>query len=427
MTKRIKTRWLLSSLTVALLLSGCASIGKGAMEAFLEKSESEDTRQCKVWGLPFKGIEAKLQSKKQTKVLFVHGVGDHIPGYTTEFLEKLAKELNLNVRSAEQKNIQLSTALLPDTNLGNLRITHLYNEQNGQDLIFYELTWSEITRAEKKLLAFDTSGDYDFRRARINEFLKKFSNDAGADPVIYAGESRVAILAAFAQSFCWMASHDWKDLPKSGRQSCMGLNDSAADHIANDNYVFISHSLGSRIVTDGLDRVIGILANSEKYTNANKKLSMSSKAVELFQNKQIPIYMLSNQLPMLQLGRKPPTVAGQDASYCEANGANFNKRMFNETHIVAFSDPNDLLSYAIPREFAEKYIDSRLCASITNVNINVAKIMDALGITDLANPMQAHVGYDTDDRVVAMIARGIGHSGQDPLITRRCEFTKETK
>ena len=152
MTKRIKTRWLLSSLTVALLLSGCASIGKGAMEAFLEKSESEDTRQCKVWGLPFKGIEAKLQSKKQTKVLFVHGVGDHIPGYTTEFLEKLAKELNLNVRSAEQKNIQLSTALLPDTNLGNLRITHLYNEQNGQDLIFYELTWSEITRAENWLL-----------------------------------------------------------------------------------------------------------------------------------------------------------------------------------------------------------------------------------------------------------------------------------
>lgn len=36
--------------------------------------------------------------------------------------------------------------------------------------------------------------------------------------------------------------------------------------------------------------------------------------------------------------------------------------------------------------FAEKYIDSRLCAKITNVNINIAKIMDTFGITDFANP-----------------------------------------
>lgn len=130
-------------------------------------------------------------------MLFVHGVGDHKPGYSTEFLEKLATDLNLNARSAEQKNIELSAPLLPNQNLGNLRVSHLLNEQNGQELTFYELTWSEITRAEKKMLTFDTSGDYNFRRAKINEVLKECSNDAGADPVIYAGESRVPILAAF--------------------------------------------------------------------------------------------------------------------------------------------------------------------------------------------------------------------------------------
>jgi hypothetical protein len=429
MNKRtIKTRWLLSSLSIALLLSGCESIGKGAMEAFLEKTENEDTRQCQVWGKPFEGITAEIANKnKNTKVLFVHGVGDHIPGYTTQFLEKLGSELNLNVRSAEQKNIELIAPLIPGKNLGNLRVTHILNEQNGQELTFYELTWSEITRAEKQMLAFDTSGDYAFRRAAINGLLKKFSNDAGADPVIYGGESRTPILASFAQSFCWMATGDWKDLPNSGKQACTGLNDSAANRIANDNYVFISHSLGSRIVTDGLDRLVGMLANREKYTTGNNKVAMSGKAVEVLQNKHIPIYMLSNQLPMLQLGRKPPEVAGQDASYCQANGANYNKRMFNQTDIVAFSDPNDLLSYAIPAEFSEKYIDSRLCAKITNVNINIAKVMDALGLTDLANPMQAHVGYDTDDRVVALIAKGIGTKSEAPLIKQRCKFTKEVE
>ena len=173
----VKIEWLLLSFLIVILLSGCASIGKGAAQAVLEKSENEDTRQCQVWGKPFMGIEADLAQKDgETKVLFVHGVGDHIPGYTTEFLEKLAKELNLNARSEGQKNIELNTPLIPGKALGNLRITHLLNEQTRKELTFYELTWSEITRQEKALLDFDTSGEYDFRRAKINGLLKKFSN-----------------------------------------------------------------------------------------------------------------------------------------------------------------------------------------------------------------------------------------------------------
>lgn len=424
----VKTGWLLSSLAIAMLLSGCASIGKGAAEAVLEKSENEDTRQCQVWGKPFAGIESDLAQKQgQTKVLFVHGVGDHIPGYTTEFLEKLAKELNLNVRSEDQKNIELSTPWFPGKNLGNLRVTHLLNEQNGQELTFYELTWSAITRQEKALLDFDNSGEYDFRRAAINGMLKKFSNDTGPDPIIYLGQSRTAILTAFGQSFCWMATRNWEDLPKSGKHACMDLNDTKADLIAKDNYVIVSHSLGSRIAIDGMQRIASMLAAPEKHISGNQKVTVSTKVIQALQNKRIPLFMLSNQLPMLQLGRELPEVAGQEASYCDPKGADYKKRMVSETGIIAFSDPNDLLSYGIPPGFAEKYIDSRLCAKVTNVNINIAKVMDAFGFTDLANPMQAHVGYDQDDRVVAMIAKGIGNLGTSPLIKKRCEFTKEVK
>ena len=426
----VKTGWLLSSLSIAVLLSGCASIGKGAAEAVLEKSEKEDNRQCQVWGKSFSGIDANLSRKNgKTKVLFVHGVGDRTPGYTTQFLEKLAKELGLNARSEEQKNIELNTPVFPDKNLGNLRVTHLLNEQNGKELTFYELTWSEITRQEKALLNFDNSGEYDFRRARMNAMLKKFSNDTGPDPIIYLGQSRVPILAAFAQSFCWMAKGDWEELPNSGKHVCMGLNDTNADHIARDNYVLISHSLGSRITIDGMQRIASLLAAPEKHFSSDQKqkVTLSPKAIQALQNKRIPIFMLSNQLPMLQLGRELPEVAGQEASYCRPEGANFKKRMVSETEIIAFSDPNDLLSYGIPPGFAEKYIDSRLCARITNVNINIAKIMDAFGMADLANPLQAHVGYDTDDRVVALIAKGIGNADTSPLIKQRCEFVKEVK
>jgi len=46
-----------------MLLSGCASISKGAAEAVLEKTENEDTRQCQVWGEPFTGIDTDLAQK----------------------------------------------------------------------------------------------------------------------------------------------------------------------------------------------------------------------------------------------------------------------------------------------------------------------------------------------------------------------------
>ncbi len=427
----IKIMELAIFLSIAIFLSGCASISKGVTQALLEKAESEDTRICQVEGKPFVGIEPGLGKKEgETKVLMVHGVGHHIPGYSTEFLEKLAKALNLNNRSGNSKNITLTTPLFPDQSLGNLRITRLLNEDASRKLTFYELTWSEISRPEKALLSFDNSGEHDFRRARINSALKRFSNDTTPDPIIYLGKSRQLILAAFAQSFCWIATHYWQDLPKDGKHVCQGLGDEHIDKLRSDDYVVISHSLGSRITIDGFQRIADMLENPEKYFSLlpegqqKLKAAATSKAMEVLRNKRIPVFMLSNQLPVLQLGREPPEIVGQKAAYCEPEGAHYRERMLSETSIIAFSDPNDLLSYGVSRDFSEKYLDSRLCASITNVTINVAKIINAFDVQGLANPLEAHVGYTNDERVIALIANGIGNPNTSPLIKERCEFTK---
>lgn len=404
-------------------LSGCSSLGKGIVEALLEKTQTEDNRICQVWGSAFEGLAPKLHKDTgRTKLLMVHGVGDHIPGYSTQFLEKLARELNLNSRLGHAKDITLVNPLAPAQTLGNLRATHLLNETTGQRLTFYELTWSSITRKEKSLLDFDNSGEYDFRRAKVNSLLKKFSNDTGPDPIIYLGKSRELILTAFTQSFCWMSAYDWEELPDNSQQACIGLDDNDA-HVINDDYAFVSHSLGSRIVMDGLQRIATILPNLEHLLPEDKKGISFAKRIEAFKNKRIPIYMLSNQLPMLQMGRELPEVSGHRADYCQANSPLFGQRMLSETAIFAFSDPNDLLSYAIPKGFSEQYLDSRLCPSVTNININVAKVIDAFGISDLANPLEAHIAYDQDDRVIALIARGIGTEHSSPLVRERCEFT----
>jgi len=181
---------------VSILISGCASFGKGITEAILEKQETKDDRICEVWGEGFNGLEPYLDNKEGImKVLMVHGVGDHKPGYATEFFEKLAKDLNLTVTSKAYKDINLFSSENPDKSLGNLRINRYLNKQRTQELMFYELSWSEITADEKSVLAYDNSGEYSFRRAEVNDLMKRFSNDTGPDPIIYLGESRKYIFS----------------------------------------------------------------------------------------------------------------------------------------------------------------------------------------------------------------------------------------
>jgi len=411
----MKNRLLIIISLASLFLSGCSSLGKGITEAFLEKQDAEDTRICEVWGEKFSGLNSQsIQNSGKVKVLMVHGVGDHKPGYSTEFYEKLAKELSLSVTSKTHKDIQLSARNSPDQPLGNLRIKRYLNRQKTKEFLFYELTWSDITAKEKDVLAYDNSGEYSFRRAEINDLMKRFSNDTGPDPIIYLGESRESILTSFSESFCWMTSGNWDDLPTDTKAICKSPDVSS---INNDQYAFVSHSLGSRITIDGMQRIADFLSNGNK----NRKANISVK--NALRGKTIPIYMMSNQLPMLQLGRKLPEVSGQNAQYCNGQGDKYSERIFTKTPIIAFSDPNDLLSYAIPPRFVDKYLDSRLCIDVTNININVAFVYDFFGVGKLANPMEAHIGYDTDDRVVALIAKGIGNKESTAdIVNKRCRW-----
>ncbi len=406
---------LIITIIVNILITGCSSFGKGITEAILEKQKAEDTRVCEIWGEEFNGLKPHLDNKLgKMKVLMVHGVGDHKPGYSTEFFEKLAKELDLSVTSKAYKNIKLSAPENPEKPLGNLRVNRYLSKDRSKELIFYELTWSEITSKEKEVLAYDNSGEYSFRRAEVNDLMKRFSNDTGPDPIIYLGESRESILQSFAQAFCWMTYGNWDELPQVNNAICE-LPDISA--IINDNYAFVSHSLGSRITIDGMQRIASKLENR---IESGDLYLFNIK--ETLKDKEIPIYMMSNQLPILQLGRKLPEVIGQKDSYCNADGKNYSQRMVAKTPIIAFSDPNDLLSYAIPQGFVEKYLDSRLCINVTNININIAYVFDIFGLGKFANPMEAHIGYDTDDRVVSLIAKGIKAENNEFIKNGRCRW-----
>jgi hypothetical protein len=327
----------------------------------------------------------------------------------------------LGVQSRRDKEILLTDPNDANKKLGTLRVNRLLNEAGDKELLFYELTWSAITEPDKQVLAYDNSGEYSFRRAEVNDLLKKFSNDTGPDPMIYLGDKRDDILVAFRQSFCWMIAADWDDLPSGDRQRCSPLTNTAVKHLSSDRLAVVSHSLGSRVTIDGLQSLAHTVGTKAA---ADDRSSIDSRFIAALQGKELPLYMLSNQLPLLQLGRTLPEVTGQYEDYCTPGGSHYHDRTLTKTSLIAFSDPNDLLSYAIPEGFASEYLDSRLCVEVTNININVADVMDLFGVGKAANPLTAHLGYDSDDRVVALIAKGIGNSRTAPLIKKRCEWTR---
>ena len=132
--------------------------------------------------------------------------------------------------------------------------------------------------------------------------------------------------------------------------------------------------------------------------------------------------MLANQLPLLQSGLEPASVRNAVPAYCRPDGTHHADRLFKETELIAFSDPNDLLSYPIPDRFVREHVDSRLCPRQVNVTINIAPVTNLLGVGEFANPMAAHVDYDDDERVIGLITRGISQPETAPAVKARCTW-----
>jgi hypothetical protein len=275
-------------------------------------------------------------------------------------------------------------------------------------MIFYELTWDPIIEVEKQTIAYDNSGEYSFRRAGINNAMKLFVNSTVPDVMIYQGTARERIQTSVGAAMCWMFSSDWAGLPSNTTARCDTSHPRFLSFM-EDDYAFVTHSLGSRIMTDSLQRI------------AEQAGDVTATArVKRLQEKQLPVFMLSNQLPLLQLGQPQAEVVGQTEQICEPGGRRTSERLFDEVTIVAFSDPNDVLSYGIPPGFLDQHVDSRLCPRLVNVIINVAGVIDVLGLGEVANPMIAHVAYEDDERVIELIAHGIGTDAVAPIVAERC-------
>lgn len=435
---------------LAMLASGCDNLAKGVTEAVLNMEiKKEDIRKCYIRGHPFEGLEAKLKQQEQLaqankgdnnrvlKALMVHGIGSPQPGYSTRLAENLAQALSLNHVQETIKEITITHPKFPNQDLGLLRLTRYMNANKNREFIFAELTWEPIIAKEKQTINFDNSGEYSFRRTHINNTLKGFLNDTIPDVMMFNGTSRQQMIVSVSQSLCWLMSEKWESLQTKTAQFC----DASAPNRMNkidDEFVFISHSLGSRITVDALQWIANIFSDINKLDSVhaeNVQIPESAAAIPLHSNtksnflkkkrilqqKEFTVFMLSNQLPLLQMGQPKPGVTERIADICSPEATYSAEKLFSKTHLIAFSDPNDLFSYALPPNFINEYVDSRLCPTLTNAILNVTSITDIL-VGQFANPLAAHTEYDNDPRVIGLIAKGIGQSDIDPGVAEHCTW-----
>lgn len=401
-------------LFLLFLLTGCAGLGRGFAEAFFHtRKETSSEATCLIWSEGFSGIADYTAPIK--KIMLIHGVGTHEPGHSSVLMRNITRMMNYTVQERTYKQLFLKTA--DDENVGVLRIYRFFKEKNEQ-LIFYELTWSSITAEAKKSLAYDTGEEFSVPRATLNATAKKYADATLPDPLIYLGPNGEKMLSSVLQALCFMMNYTYEELPQNISQTCSGKTQKTKQRLLNEDFFFITHSLGSRLIIDAFQDIATQL-RTDIYTNEN------SEGLSFLQQKTIPVFMLANQLPLLQMGRKKAKHLHERSLFCQKNAPKYQNRLFEKLDIIAFSDPNDILSYALEPTASDTGLDSALCPEITNISVKTTPVIDVLGLGQFANPLNAHKNYAMTEEVIRLIVFGISDKKSVPENCRYIELKGE--
>jgi len=333
----------------------------------------------------FEGLNAAASRSNSAggtlRILFIHGMGRYQPGYSEPLMQGIAARLNLsNTGLSRRITIRKESHDYGEINIAN------YSSPEGKKVRAYELTWSATTDA-LKTKQFGSDATYASDRVLVNRELKaKLIDDALADPVLYIGRYR---------------SHMQFPIMRA-------IEAILHDYQSQDELAIITQSLGSYMCYDTLLK----MSRGERIMGERE---YSADVVQDLIGHTNYVYMLANQLPLLELSEvsNPLPLRPQSATalkaLAEIRRQNKPKARRQQPpapfslHLVAFSDPNDLLSYPLDRTSI-----SGNMIEYSNVVVSVERSA-ILGV--FAWPMTAHTLHDKSKVVMDFLA--FGHNGAD--------------
>ncbi|MEO8656072.1 MAG: hypothetical protein ABI409_18245, partial [Ramlibacter sp.] len=337
------------------------------------------------------GIGGMLHKDRTVQVVMVHGMCTHNKPKIHQAINEIVQALDANVKTIEVTDSQVRSTPPPPA----LESVEHEQEVLGAKVHFTGIIWSGLTAPLKQQLDVDKTGtptdcaSVDAAsckpvRARINGKAKDgLINDCLSDVLAYQGQSRGPIQRAMVAKLTELATRQ----PDDDRPLAI-----------------VSASLGSKIVFDALTAMLGSGEGSSEKA-AGRALSRRLAVV----------YMEANQLPMLRLAEQNlddlhavPGAPAQSAAvldplqrFLRARGKQDAKGVLDKLVVVAFTDPNDLLSYRLMNSRYENATDQALVGFADVLVSN-----DKTYFKWLENPYTAHTTYGTNRDVARFIACG---------------------
>lgn len=364
---------------------------------------------------------SKLPAARQKglDVFFVHGICTKDKSWAVNRFAMVAKALNL----------PLPSDFKPLDGAGSDIIVYRWAiDLQGTQLRLHAIVWSPLTRGPKQRLCYDRRRDFTgctqssesivdsiaanrahenvniaewsrLEHARLNaQYKDVLVDDCLADALVYMGDSRFAMVQQMQDAL--MAASNLG--PSSAAMSTELLARAAAENTAP--LVIVAASLGSKMVFDSIYMMIHSPDNSIPVAIREAGRKLYARAEQVF--------MEANQIPLLALSDRASVVARSGRGILP--GRNFPpdplRALFGSTlqfaplvarqeklTVVAFTDPNDMLSFALGESKVEadgiRWIDAFVSNAWTYFGVG-------------SHPIRAHTESASNPDVISAIVCG---------------------
>jgi hypothetical protein len=331
---------------------------------------------------PFPGIATVIAAngKSPVDVLLIHGMCTHTPDWADSAIATLTRAVETNTGAAG--------ARAPGAAADRIVVVEREAPLAGGTARFHGLIWSPLTASLKQQLDYDSTGtptdcsqagECKPKRASLNARLKDtLLNDCLSDAMIYEGDSHEAMRQAMVDAVTQVL-----DRSESGG--------------ATGPLIVVAESLGSKILFDALSAML----QPEAPPRVHELGQRAARRLAL-------VFMAGNQLPILGLAEQQIPAAKLAAAQAQDSLQRFlalrrqqaNQRRaetFSRLAVVAFTDPNDPLSYRLlPSRYKGPDVE------IADVLVSNARTWFGL----LEDPFAAHLDYLVNPDVGRLMACG---------------------
>ena len=332
---------------------------------------------------PFPGVAAIVAANgaRPVDLILVHGMCTQDPGWAERSIARIAGAL-----SSHGSTANATTRPAPAASAGGIEVVERSQRIGGGTLHYHALLWSPLTADLKRQLDYDHTGQPTDcaadqvckpKRAALNGSVKdRLLNDCLADAVIYQGASHDAIRDAMVETVSRIL---------------------AANPEPDGTLVVVAESLGSKMLFDAL---ASMLESKQPRTQALGRLAARRLGL---------VYMAGNQLPILGLAEQDLVARAMPAQDALQRFLELRRRQpaqrtegLQRLALVAFTDPNDLLSYRLlPARYA--------APDVAVADVLVSNARTWLGLIE--NPVAAHLNYLANPAVGELIACGFPRVG----------------